>query len=209
MIDTPTLLLFLAAAWAMILVPGPDILYVLACAVGGGRRAGIISGLGGGCGEFIHTVLALGGLAAILAASLTAFLIIKYLGAAYLLYLGVKTIRDKNLVALPGIVASTPARVVFWRGVLTNLLNPKAVLFFVAFLPQFVDPTRGHAHLQIVTLGLLFALSDRLFLSVLAYCTGYLHIWLTRKPKVVTHLRWGTGSILIGLGIRLAITERA
>lgn len=92
---------------------------------------------------------------------------------------------------------------------LTNLLNPKAVLFYVAFLPQFVDPLHGNAHLQIVSLGLLFALSDILFLCVLAYVTGYFHTWLTRQPRFMTRLRWICGSILIGLGIRLAVTERA
>lgn len=208
MIDMPTVLLFLAAAWAMILVPGPDILYVFARGVSGGRRAGVVSGLGVGTGEVVHTLLAVGGLGAILAASLKAFLIIKYLGAIYLLYLGIRTIYDKQALTLSPL--HTPPRLdhIFWQGVLTNLLNPKAVLFFVAFLPQFVNPARGHAHLQIVILGVLFALSDLLFLSILAYSTSFLHTWLTRKPRFAARLRWVTGSILVGLGIRLAVTER-
>ncbi len=208
MIDLPTLLLYLAASWALILIPGPDILYVLARGLGNGRRTGVISALGIGFGECIQTMLAVAGLAAILATSLTAFVVIKYLGAAYLVYLGIKTFRDKNAIALPGAVASTPRGIVFWQGVLTNLFNPKAEIFFVAFLPQFVNPTHGHAHLQILIFGLLFALSDILFLCTLAYYTGSVHTWLNRHPKSMTHLRWGTGSILIGLGIRLALTER-
>jgi len=193
----------------MILVPGPDILYVLTRGMVGGRRAGIVSALGVGTGEVLHTLLVASGLAAILATSLTMFLIIKYLGAVYLLHLGIKTIRDQHALALPRTSAPTPLTYVYRQGVLTNLLNPKAVLFYVAFLPQFVDPLHGNAHLQIVSLGLLFALSDILFLCVLAYVTGHFHTWLTRQPRFMTRLRWICGSILIGLGIRLAVTERA
>lgn len=209
MIDTTTLLLFLAAAWAMILAPGPDILYVLTRGIAGGRRAGIVSGLGVGSGEVLHTLLVVLGLAAVLSASLTAFLIIKYLGAVYLLYLGVKTIRDKQVFALATQHRPQSLTSVYWQGMLTNLLNPKAILFYVAFLPQFVNPAHGNAHLQIVILGLLFALSDILFLGLLAYVTDHLHTRLTRQPRFMTRLRWITGSILIGLGIRLAVTERA
>jgi len=209
MIDTSTLRLFLAAAWAMILVPGPDILYVLTRGMGGGRRAGLVSGLGVGTGEVVHTLLVVGGLAAILASSVTVFLIVKSFGAVYLVYLGIQTIRDQHALALPTPSAPPPLTHVYWQGVLTNLLNPKAVLFYVAFLPQFVDPGNGNAHLQLVILGLLFALSDILFLCVLACVTGYCHTWLTRQPRFMTRLRWICGSMLIGLGIRLAVTERA
>ncbi len=162
MIDLPTLLLFLAASWALILIPGPDILYVFARSLGYGRRVGIIAALGIGFGECVQTMLAVLGLATILATSMTAFLIIKYLGAAYLVYLGIKTLRDKNATALPGAFTSKSPVRTFSQGVLTNLFNPKAELFFVAFLPQ----------------------------------------------KVMQYLRWVTGSILLGLGIRLAVTER-
>jgi threonine/homoserine/homoserine lactone efflux protein len=208
MIDIPTLLLFLAAAWAVILLPGPDILYVLSRSLGNGRRAGIISALGIGFGECVQTLLAVAGLAAILQASITAFLLVKALGAVYLVYLGIKTIRDKQAIAFSRAVNSVEHRTVFWQGTLTNLLNPKAELFFVAFLPQFVNPLHGHAHLQILSLGLLFAVSDILFLSLLAHSAGYLHTWLGRHPKALTYMRWGSGGILIGLGVRLAITER-
>ncbi len=208
MIDKTTLLLFLAAAWSMILIPGPDILYVLARGFGGGRRAGVVSGLGVGMGEVIHTLLAVGGLGAILATSLTAFLMIKYLGAIYLVFLGIRTIRDKQVLTLPSTSTPIPLMRAFWQGMLTNLLNPKAVLFFVAFLPQFVNPTHGQAQFQIGFLGILFALSDLLFLSVLAYSTGFLHTWITRNARFTAQLRWISGSILVGLGIRLAVTER-
>src|SRR5688572_33435592 len=129
MFDRTTLLLFLTATWTIIVVPGPDILYVLARSVGNGRRAGVISGLGIGSGDVIHTVLAMFGLAPILATSLTVFYIIKYMGAFYLIYLGIKTLYDKNPLALPGVVAPMPRGGIFWQGVLTNLLNSQAVLF--------------------------------------------------------------------------------
>lgn len=208
MIDTPTLLLFLAAAWAIILLPGPDILYVLSRSLGNGRWAGIISALGIGFGECVQTLLAVAGLAAILRASVTAFLVVKVLGAVYLIYLGIKTIRDKHAIAFSGTLDPVGHRTVFWQGTLTNLFNPKAELFFVAFLPQFVNPLHGHAHLQIMILGFLFAISDILFLSLLAHSAGYLHTWLGRHPKALAYMRWGSGCILIGLGARLAITER-
>lgn len=208
MIDPTTLLLFLAAAWAMILTPGPDILYVLTRGVAGGRRAGFVSGLGVGSGEVLHTVLVVFGLAAVLSASLTAFLIIKYLGTLYLLYLGVKTLRDKQAFALAASQRPQSLTSVYWQGLLTNLLNPKAVLFYVAFLPQFVNPEHGSPQVQIVAFGLLFAFSDILFLSLLAYTTDHLHRWFTRQPRFMAQLRWITGSILIGLGIRLAVMKR-
>ena len=209
MIDTTTFMLFTAAAWAMIILPGPDLLYVLTRGVSGGRRAGIISGLGVGGGEVIHTLLAIAGLAALLAASLTAFLLLKYVGAAYLIYLGLKTIRDKQALSLSSVGAPTSLRAVFWQGVLTNVLNPKAVLFYVAFLPQFVDPAHGQAHMQILMLGLLFAIYDVVFLCGLAYLTGYVHTWLSRNPRAIHWLRWATGGILISLGLRLAVAQRS
>ena len=101
-----------------------------------------------------------------------------------------------------------PLTSIYWQGVMTNLLNPKAVLFYVAFLPQFVSPAHGNAQIQIVVLGLLFALSDILFLLVLACTAGQIHAWLAEKPWFVTRLRWITGSILFGLGFRLAVAER-
>ena len=208
MIATPTLLLFLAAAWALILIPGPDILYVMTRGIVGGRRAGIVSALAVGSGEVLHTLMVAAGLAGILVKSLTTFLIIKYLGAAYLLHLGIQMIRDKHALSLLTTSVSAPLAHVYRQGVLTNLLNPKAVLFYVAFLPQFVDPVQGNARLQVVFLGLLFALSDILFLLILARATSYVHRWLTRQPLFMTRLRRICGSILIGLGIRLAVTER-
>src|SRR6476646_8919574 len=153
--DLHSLLLFLAAGLALNVTPGPDMLYVAARGAGEGRSAGIASALGIGAGTLVHIALVAAGLAAVLAAVPVAYLAIRLGGAAYLVYLGVR-----GLMARPSAAASPlePASlgVIFRQGVITNVLNPKVALFFLAFLPQFVDPTRGNPALQVIALGLIF-----------------------------------------------------
>src|SRR5918992_2598147 len=157
--DTNTLLLFMTAALALNVTPGPDMLYVVARSVGEGRAAGVISSLGIAAGSLVHTLAVALGLAGLLRAVPLAFEIVKWVGAAYLIWLGVRALRTG--AGLAEQVALTPAskRKVFAQGMLTNLLNPKVALFFLAFLPQFVDPERGPVALQIISLGLLFNIS--------------------------------------------------
>jgi RhtB (resistance to homoserine/threonine) family protein len=207
MIDPKTLGLFLAAALAVILAPGPDILYVLSRSMSGGRKVGLVSALGISLGEIVHTVLAVLGLAAILQASITAFLAMKWLGAAYLVYLGLRTWRERNGIVLQ---QWNPAKLwtVFRQGLLTNLFNPKAVLFYVTFLPQFVNPTRKDPQSQLLTLGLIFAVLDVIFLALLARCAAQIGAWLGSKPKTAAHAKYATGTVLIGLGVRLAFAKR-
>lgn len=207
MIDLRTFTLFLAAAAVLIAAPGPDILYVISRGISGGRRAGLVSALGIGSGEVLQTLLAVLGLAALLQASLAAFLIVKYAGAGYLVYLGIRTIRERNGFALRQL--NTASRWgIFRQGVFTNLLNPKAVLFYVTFLPQFVNPLRGHAQLQLVVLGTTFALLDVAFLAALAYSVDRVGIWLVSKPKSARRVKYASGFLLIGLGARLALVEK-
>jgi len=144
MIDSRMYAVFVVAALAVIAAPGPDIFYVLARAVSGGKRIGSISALGIASGEVLHTILAVFGLAALLQASTSAFLIVKYIGAVYMVYLGARAIRERNDITLESLGPASDWKV-FRQGVLTNLFNPKAVLFYVTFLPQFVNPLRGHA----------------------------------------------------------------
>ena len=153
MIDFRTYTVFLVAALALIAAPGPDIFYVLSRALSGGKRVGSISAFGIASGEVLHTLLAVLGLAALLKASTAAFLVVKYIGAVYLVYLGIRAIRERSEVALQGLGLASDWKV-FRQGVLTNLFNPKAVLFYVTFLPQFVNPVHGRAQLQLVVLGL-------------------------------------------------------
>lgn len=207
MIDFRTYVLFVVAALAVIAAPGPDILYVLSRAISGGKRIGYISAFGIASGEVLHTLLAVLGLAALLHASTPAFLIVKYVGAVYLVYLGIRAIRERNDAALESMSLGSDWKA-FRQGMLTNLFNPKAVLFYVTFLPQFVSPVRGHAQLQLASLGFTFAFLDVIFLTALACSAGHVNAWLTRKPHNARRVRLAAGTLLVGLGVRLAFTER-
>lgn len=180
---------------------------MLSRAVSGGKRVGSLSALGVAAGEVLHTLLAVLGLATLFQASTAAFVFLKYVGAAYLVYLGIRALREGNALALRKINCVDDFRA-FRQGVLTNLFNPKAVLFFVSFLPQFVNTGHGHVRMQLLILGLTFAFLDVIFLSILAGCAGQIGMWLTRKPQRAQRIRWGTGGLLMGLGVRLAFTEK-
>jgi threonine/homoserine/homoserine lactone efflux protein len=157
MFDLPSLTLFFAASWVLILTPGPDTLYVLTRAIAQGKQAGVISALGVTLGIVIHTLAAAFGLALVLQTSALAFLIVKYVGALYLLYLGIKTLRDQSSLTLSSEHKPRELRVLFGEGVLSNVTNPKVVLFFLAFLLQFVHPENGQLSVQMIVLGLIFA----------------------------------------------------
>jgi RhtB (resistance to homoserine/threonine) family protein len=207
MIDFRTYAVFGVAAFAVIASPGPDILYVLSRSISSGKRIGCISALGIATGEVLHTLFAVLGLAALIQASTVAFLVLKYVGAVYLIYLGIKAMREHNQIDLQALGVERGWRV-FRQGVLTNVFNPKAVLFYLTFLPQFVNPIHGHAQLQLVSLGITFAVLDVMFLLALACCAGQVNAWLKRKPQNAERARLATGTLLVGLGLRLAFAER-
>ena len=202
------LLLFVTASLALIVVPGPDMIYVLTRGVSQGRAAGLVSAIGVCSGILVHTAFAAVGLSAILAQSALAFSVVKYAGAAYLFYLGVKTILNREGFAAPERAELARLRIVFRQGVLSNVLNPKAALFFLAFLPQFVDPAAGAAGPQMVGLGLAFTLMGLAVLSAVALTSGVLGVRLRRSTSLAGVLRWLRGSVLVALGLRLAIPER-
>ena len=206
--DTNTLLLFMTAALALNVTPGPDMLYVVARSAGEGRAAGIISSLGIAAGSLVHTLAVALGLAGLLRAVPIAFEIVKWVGAAYLIWLGVRALRTRGPATER--VAVTPAsrRAIFGQGMLTNVLNPKVALFFLAFLPQFVDPERGPVALQIVTLGLLFNTSGTLVNILVAVLASGAGSWSRRRFGESPLLRRVTGVLFIGLGVRLALLER-
>jgi threonine/homoserine/homoserine lactone efflux protein len=201
-------ILFLGVSWALIIAPGPDMLYVITRGVTQGRRAGMLSALGVICGILVHTTAAAFGLTLILQTSAFAFLLVKYLGAIYLITLGVKAWQDKSTFSLQTSTPSMSFRRVFWQGVLSNVLNPKIAIFFLAFLPQFVDKASSQITLQMVTLGLTFACFGLCFLLVIGYSSGTLGSWLTSRPRYTQFLQRLAGGILIGLGVRLALTEQ-
>ena len=199
-----SLALFIAAGLALNLTPGPDMLYVAARGAGEGRSAGIVSALGIGVGTLVHIALVAAGLAAVLAAVPVAYLAIRLGGAGYLIYLGVRAMMSKPAVEAGSL---TPASLgaIFRQGVITNVLNPKVALFFLAFLPQFVDASRGNPALQVVGLGLLFDTTGTLVNLAVAIGSSRAAARL-RAPSV--WLQRATGGIFVALGVRLALASR-
>jgi threonine/homoserine/homoserine lactone efflux protein len=156
-----SLLIFVGAAALLLAIPGPAIFYIVGRSMGHSRNAGLVSALGIGVGTLIHTAAAAVGLSALLVSSAAAFSVVKYLGAAYLIYLGVQKLRrDESFDASTDAPRTTLSRV-FAQGIVVNVLNPKTALFFFAFLPQFIDPSRGHVATQILSLGILFSCWER------------------------------------------------
>lgn len=208
MIEPGKFAVFVGVAWALIIAPGPDMLYVMSRGMAQGRRAGVVSAGGVIGGILVHTTAAALGLTLIFQTSALAFLVVRYLGAAYLIYLGLKAWRDRGALRLQTPTASANFRSLFWQGVLSNVLNPKVAVFFLAFLPHFVDSRNSPITLQLLILGLTFALFGLCFLVVVGYFAGVVGAWLTRRPQYTTTLHWLTGGILVSLGLRLALAEQ-
>ena len=205
--DLHALLLFLAAGLALNFTPGPDMLYVAARGASEGRAAGIVSALGIGAGTLVHITLVALGLAALLSAVPVAYLVVRLGGALYLIYLGVRALRSQASVALER-VEPAPLGVVFRQGVITNVLNPKVALFFLAFLPQFVDPSRGNPAVQVVALGLLFDITGTLVNLAVALGSSRAAERLRGAGRAASLLHKVTGVLFIGLGLRLAFASR-
>jgi threonine/homoserine/homoserine lactone efflux protein len=202
------LLTFVVVVLGLFLVPGPAVLLTLARSIGGGRRIGVATGLGIATGDLVHTLCAAVGLSALLMTSALAFEIVKYAGAAYLVYLGIRAFFEKaEALDLPA--ARRIGAYAAWRqAVLAEVLNPKTALFFLAFLPQFVRPERGPVVVQFAVLGLVFVVMSALYTSLLAWGAGSVGSWLNRHRRIG---RWQgkiVGGIYLGLGIRLALQER-
>jgi len=183
-------------------------IYVISKGISQGRKAGVISAIGVTLGILVHTTFAALGLAIILKTSAMAFLAVKLAGAGYLIYLGIKALTDKTALGFNNDKPIVKIRTVFFQGILSNVLNPKIAIFFLAFLPQFVEPGYGNASIQMVCLGLIFALFGVIFLVLLGYFSGGIGSWLSRKHDFTAKIRWFTGSILILLGLRLAFIDR-
>lgn len=193
---------FLAATLALNLTPGPDMLYVIARSATEGRAAGVASALGIATGCLVHTILVAAGVAGLLAAVPAAFAAVRFSGAAYLIYLGVRRLIARAGPASAATLAPAPLRTVYWQGVITNVLNPKVALFFVAFLPQFVDRPAGHVSLQLAALGTLFNVSGTIVNVLVALAASGAAGW-TGRPWA----QWATrvsGLVFVGLGLRLA-----
>jgi len=194
------------ATLALNLAPGPDMTYVAARSLGQGRRAGIVSALGIGAGCLFHVAAAAGGLAVLLRAWPQAYAVVRSIGAIYLIYLGVGLIRRVQRTGPLSALDGDPAWVIFRQGVVTNVLNPKVALFFVAFLPQFVDPARGSVALQTLGLGLFFNGSGTLVNLAVAWAAGSARAFLTSDSRRAWFQR-ASGGILVALGVRLAVAR--
>jgi threonine/homoserine/homoserine lactone efflux protein len=201
-----SLLIFVSTAALLLAIPGPAVLYIVGRSIGQGRNAGLVSALGIGVGTLIHTAAAAVGLSALLVSSATAFSVVKYLGAAYLVYLGIQRLRSKESLAAVSDTSApqgTLARV-FSQGIVVNVLNPKTALFFFAFLPQFIDPARGHVATQILCLGILFAAMGTTSDSLWALFSGSVAGWLRNNQRWMRNERYVSGGILISLGVATA-----
>ena len=208
MIEPAKFALFIGVSWALIISPGPDMIYVITRGMAHGRRAGMLSAIGIVCGILVHTTAAALGLTLILQTSAFAFLIVKFIGAAYLIYLGIKAWQDKRTFRLQASAPIVGSGALFWQGVLSNVLNPKIAIFFLAFLPQFADRASAHVALQMVVLGLIFAFFGLCFLLVVGYSSGAIGRWLTQRPEYARAFQRIAGGILITLGVQLAFTEK-
>lgn len=218
--DTATLLAYLAAAVVLVLVPGPGTAWIVAQSVAGGTARGLRAGLGLETATLIHALAAGLGLSALLATSALAFDVLKYAGAAYLVWLGIRAWRasasqapaEAATLTTPAPSVAVPAAPdpgsVYWRSVMTGVLNPKVALFFLAFLPQFVRPERGLVWLQFLVLGVLLSIIGMSHSAVLSVAIGRLGRRLRANPRMARLRQRVLGTFFIALGLRLAVQQR-
>ena len=204
--------LFLAAAVLLAITPGPGIFYVLARSLAGGRREGMVSSLGTLVGGFVHVVAAALGVSAILAASAVAFSLVKYAGAAYLVYLGIRMIRSSNDESVGDISApsnnSTPSNNAFSQGIVTEVLNPKTALFFLSFIPQFIVPAQGRVFGQFLLLGAISVALNTSADLLVAFFAGPIGRRLKESVRFRRRQRTASGLAMIGLGAWVAAGDR-
>ena len=203
---TSTLALFGLAALALLVIPGPAVVYIVTRSIHQGRAAGLVSVLGVATGSLVHVAAAALGLSAVLMSSAVAFEVVKIGGAAYLIWLGIRTLRDRGDDDLPE--ETGPARLsrAYVQGVVVNVLNPKTALFFLAFLPQFVDPAAGRPAPQMLILGALFVTLGILSDGTYALVASRLGAWLRARPTFARNRRYVSGAVYITLGAVAALT---
>jgi threonine/homoserine/homoserine lactone efflux protein len=205
--DASTIALFSLAAFALIVVPGPSVMYVVARGLDQGRRAALVSAAGIETGGLVHVLGAAVGLSAVIVSSATAFTVVKYAGAAYLMLLGIRELRGRRAGTPEPGERPEPAslRRVFWQGALVNALNPKTAIFFLAFLPQFVDPARGPLAPQVLVLGTVFLTIAMVSDTAWGLAAGTLGPRLKASWRRAVQ-RWGSGSVFVALGVSTALT---
>jgi threonine/homoserine/homoserine lactone efflux protein len=209
LLTLPQFATFLAAAILITLAPGPDNLMVLSIGMARGRKPGVAFGLGCALGCLNHTLLAALGVSALIAASPTAFTALKIAGGLYLLWLGIQAIRNARALGAPQggkALSETPGKL-FVKGLVANAINPKVILYFLAFLPQFVDSPRGHVAWQVVQLGVIFTVETLIIFGAIGWFAGNVGERLARRPAIGTWLDRVAGGIFVALGLRLLVVH--
>jgi len=207
--ESHALSLYIVASLALIATPGQDMLYVITRSLAQGRFAGVCSAIGVCLGILVHTALAALGVGAIMQASEALFFVLKLAGACYLVYLGLRLVLSRDAAReIAGDGARFSPLALVWQGILSNVTNPKIVLFFFAFLPQFVDPASAHPTRDLVFLGVLYAVLALPIKAGVGLAAGSLSERVLRRPSAITWMNRFSGSVLIALGLRLAATER-
>jgi threonine/homoserine/homoserine lactone efflux protein len=201
--EVHTFVIFAAASAAFLAVPGPSVIYIVSRSLAEGRTAGIVSALGIQTGGLIHVTAATIGVSALLASSAAAFSVVKYAGAAYLIYLGIRRLLEGEEPEQAEEDRRAGRKRLFWQGVLVNSLNPKTALFFLAFLPQFVDPERGAVAPQVLALGVLFLVLATLSDSTYALVAGSVRGWLGERRRALARI---SGCSYVGLGVLAALS---
>lgn len=212
MLEAGRVLAFAVTAFALIVVPGPSVLFVISRGVALGRRVALATVVGNAVGVYLQVVAVAVGLGALIAQSIAAYTVVKLLGAAYLVWLGVQAVRTRNAVSVAdaagGAEEPVSLRVAARQGFLVGVGNPKAIVFFTAVLPQFVDPAGGSPSLQLLLLGLVFITVALLSDGAWAVLAGSARRWFADSPSRLRRLTGSGGIVMIGLGVRLALTGR-
>ena len=208
MIDMTTMMTYCAVVLGFVFIPGPATLLTVARATTSGTKVGIATGAGIAAGDLVHTLMAVVGISAVIAASAMLFSIVKYIGAAYLIYLGIRALLEKTSVNPSAGAVRISAGQAFSQAILAEVLNPKTALFFLAFLPQFVRPEIGSITLQLIILGIIFVGLG--FVSTIVFAVGAsgLGNFLRRNPSVMKWQGKVVGGVYCALGVRLALQER-
>jgi threonine/homoserine/homoserine lactone efflux protein len=205
----PEISLFIVASALLTIAPGPDIIYVLTRGVSQGVKAGLAAAAGFATGCIFHTLLAAVGIAALIRSSGTAFNLVRYAGAAYLVWIGIQALRHRSSFSVQGAGDRKALATIYRQSVIGNVLNPKVTLFFLAFLPQFVNAQAGHVGWQMALLGAIFMAQTAIIFGAVAMFSGWIGAWVRRKPAIGERLNIFAGVTFIALGIRVALPDLA
>jgi threonine/homoserine/homoserine lactone efflux protein len=208
LIEQSQLIYFIAASATLTFLPGPDILFVLTQSISQGKMAGVATATGLCTGILVHTSAAALGISALVYKSALAFEIVKYAGAAYLLYLAWQALRESGELVSSTPVRETSAFALYRRGIFMNVLNPKVALFFLAFLPQFVNLESGNVPVQMIFLGVVFLIQAWIIFSAISVFAGMIGDKIVKKPGIGKYINWGKAGIFTVIGVKLALSHK-